>query len=101
MIETKIYDQIEHERAKFWVALIASAILGFMNFSSMFFSLFGVPFFILYSIVFVQSIRGLWQIGQIKRRFMADPLSVKLSEVVDGPLIIGIPGINWFAAMLR
>lgn len=98
-IET--FKTLNEESAKYWIAVIVSPLLSLFVLAVSGAGIVGILISLLYILVFIQSIRGILFIKRIKVKLQSNPGEVKRSDVVKGPVILGIPGIHWFASLTR
>ena len=97
----EIFNSLRDESTKYWIAVIVSPILSFFILGLSQASIFGVLISLLYVFVFIQSIRGILFIKRIREKLQNSPNQVNKSDVIQGPVILGIPGIQWFISLTR
>ncbi|MEO9944677.1 MAG: hypothetical protein ABJD02_18005 [Paraglaciecola sp.] len=97
----KVYEAISKENMKYWISAVVAPILGLFILALTQASLWGTIGFCFYLLVLVQSIKGIRRNKKLKVKLLSAPNSVKLHEVLEGPVILGIPGLHWFASISR
>ena len=98
-IET--FQALKDVSAKYWLALIISPILAFTVLAISNVSLWGIAGGLLYVLVFCQSVRGLLFVRRARIKLQSYPGEVSKGDVMRGPIIIGIPGLQWFVSLTR
>lgn len=98
-IET--YRRLKELNARYWIAVIVSPILALFALGVSQASIFGLIITLFYLAVWVQSIRGLRYVSLLKKKLQQFPSDVRKSDILKGPIILGIPGMHWFASITR
>jgi len=99
----QINEALNQELLKFRFAIVSCSFYSLIGllFSIEFGNLIVIALTILYFLVLIQSTRGSRKTKMLKAKLQSDSSSVKYSDVIAGPVLIGIPGLNWFVSITR
>lgn len=97
----EIYRALKDEGAKYWVAVVVSPLLALFALGMSRGSTWGIIVSLCYFAVFFQSIRGIRYTSKLKKKLQASPSLVSKSDILNGPIIMGIPGLHWFVSLTR
>ncbi|MBF7074576.1 hypothetical protein ISG33_14315 [Glaciecola sp. MH2013] len=87
--------------ARYWIAVSVSPVLALFALGVSQASTFGLITTLFYLAVWIQSIRGLRYTSLLKKKLRQSPSEVRRNDILKGPIILGIPGMHWFASLAR
>lgn len=97
----EIYSALKELNSRYWIAVVVSPVLALFALGVTQASIYGSIITVFYLAVWIQSIRGLRYVSALKSKLQQRPSSVRRSDVLNGPIIMGIPGMHWFTSLTR